>query len=101
VAKIDALLVARTAVSLGAGRTIADEPVDAKAGIWLHVKVGQAVKEGDPVAAIYGSNSLDYASAQIQNAIQYSLTAVAAPVIITHRVTANGVEEFFMPDILK
>jgi thymidine phosphorylase len=101
VANIDALLLGRTAVSLGAGRIIADEPVDATAGILLHVKVGQAVKEGDPVATIYGNNDLDYATTQVQNVIQYSSTPVVAPAIITHRVTACGIEEFVMPEILK
>jgi pyrimidine-nucleoside phosphorylase len=101
VADIDALLVGRTSVSLGAGRIISDEPVDATAGILLHKKVGQAIKVGELVATVYGNKDLEQATTQIQSAIQYSSTPVVVPVIITHRVTANGMEDFCMPEILK
>jgi pyrimidine-nucleoside phosphorylase len=91
--------VGRTAVSLG--RIITDEPVDATVGILLHKKVGQAVKVGELVATVYGNKDLEQATTQIQSAIQYSSMPLVAPVIITHRVTANGMEDFCMPEILK
>ena len=49
VTSMDALLVGRTAVALGAGRDKKSDPVDLSAGILLHKKPGETVKAGDPV----------------------------------------------------
>jgi pyrimidine-nucleoside phosphorylase len=46
---LDALLVGRTAVALGAGRDKKSDPVDLSAGIILHRKPGESVAPGDPV----------------------------------------------------
>ena len=49
VASLDALLVGRAAVALGAGRDRKSDPVDPSAGILLHRKPGEAVAAGEPV----------------------------------------------------
>jgi pyrimidine-nucleoside phosphorylase len=49
VTALDALLVGRTAVALGAGRDKKSDPVDLSAGILLHKKPGDAVTAGEPV----------------------------------------------------
>ena len=46
---MDALLVGRTAVALGAGRDRKGDSVDPAAGILLHKKPGEAVAANDPV----------------------------------------------------
>jgi pyrimidine-nucleoside phosphorylase len=46
---LDALLVGRTAVALGAGRDKKGDPVDLSAGILLHKKPGEAVTAGEPI----------------------------------------------------
>jgi pyrimidine-nucleoside phosphorylase len=46
---LDALLVGRTAVALGAGRDKKSDPVDLSAGILLHKKPGDAVSVGEPI----------------------------------------------------
>lgn len=46
---LDALLVGRTAVALGAGRDKKSDPVDLSAGIIIHKKPGDAVAAGEPV----------------------------------------------------
>jgi len=48
-AALDALLVGRTAVALGAGRDKKSDPVDLSAGILLHKKPGDAVTAGEPI----------------------------------------------------
>ena len=48
-ASLDALLVGRTAVALGAGRDKKSDPVDLSAGILLHKKPGDAVTAGEPI----------------------------------------------------
>ncbi|HWI16736.1 MAG TPA: hypothetical protein VNT81_03275, partial [Vicinamibacterales bacterium] len=46
---LDALLVGRTAVALGAGRDKKSDPVDLSAGVLLHKKPGDAVTAGEPL----------------------------------------------------
>ena len=46
---LDALLVGRTAVALGAGRDKKSDPVDLSAGIIIHKKPGDAVASGDAI----------------------------------------------------
>jgi pyrimidine-nucleoside phosphorylase len=49
VSSLDALLVGRTAVALGAGRDKKSDPVDLSAGILLRKKPGEKVSAGEPV----------------------------------------------------
>jgi pyrimidine-nucleoside phosphorylase len=49
VQSLDALLVGRTAVALGAGRDKKGDSVDLSAGILLHKKPGDAISTGDPI----------------------------------------------------
>ena len=103
IADVNALTVGRTAVLLGAGRLVADEPVDPTAGVLFHKKVGQVVAKGDAVAILYCNRSeevLDKARKHIVEAIEYSTTPVHIPAIITHHVTTDGVREFTMPMVL-
>ena len=55
---LDALLVGRTAVALGAGRDKKGDPVDLSAGILLHKKPGDAVqrRRADHGTALQRSN---------------------------------------------
>jgi pyrimidine-nucleoside phosphorylase len=46
---LDALLVGRTAVALGAGRDRKSDPVDPSAGIIIHKKPGEAVTAGEAI----------------------------------------------------
>ena len=103
-ADVNALVVGRTAVALGAGRLEADEPVDATAGILFHKKAGDAVSKDDVVATLYCNRSeetLERARHNIQESIVYSPTQVLVPAIVTHQVASNGVKAFSMPAILQ
>lgn len=106
ISDIDALVVGRVAVDLGAGRRVADEAVEPRAGIWFHKKVGGAVKEGEVVATLYTQIEEEDAVAplvqRVAQAIQYSSTPVQEPPIVTHVVTSkDGTKEFVMPKVLQ
>ena len=53
VQSLDALLIGRTAVALGAGRDKKSDAVDLSAGIILHKKPGEAVAPGEPLLDLY------------------------------------------------
>jgi thymidine phosphorylase len=50
---LDALLIGRTAVALGAGRDKKSDAVDLSAGIILHKKPGDAVAAGEPLLDLH------------------------------------------------
>ena len=64
VSGIDAELVGRAAVALGAGRDRAEAPVDAAAGIDVLMPVGSAIKQGDPVFRVMCSDATRAATAR-------------------------------------
>jgi pyrimidine-nucleoside phosphorylase len=55
VTAIDPLEVGYASMALGAGRTRAEDPVDPGAGVRLHVRIGDRVRRGDPLATLYSS----------------------------------------------
>jgi thymidine phosphorylase len=55
VADLDAYLVGRAAVRLGAGRDRAGDPVDHGAGIVVRAGIGTPVRAGDPVLELHGN----------------------------------------------
>jgi pyrimidine-nucleoside phosphorylase len=52
---IDPLELGYVSMALGAGRTRAEQPVDAGAGLRLHVQLGDRISAGDPLATLYSS----------------------------------------------
>jgi thymidine phosphorylase len=53
VGKVDAEMVGRASVALGAGRNRMDDPVDPAVGVLLLAKPGDAIAKGDPVFEIH------------------------------------------------
>src|SRR5262249_45960485 len=53
ITSLDAELVGRASVALGAGRDRVEDPVDPAVGIMVLAKPGEAVKAGDPVLELH------------------------------------------------
>ena len=53
VAAVDAAKIGRASMALGAGRDRVDAPIDAGAGIVLHVRPGEVVEEGAVIAELH------------------------------------------------
>ena len=98
ICNIDALEIGYTTIDVGAGRKTSDVSVDFTAGIFLHKKVGDAVKKGETVATVYGAlrNFVSEAADRVAKAVSYQQTPVILPPLITHFVTKDAVEEFDM-----
>ncbi len=63
-AQIHARFVGESAVGLGAGRAEKADPVDHAVGIIIHHKVGDSVKEGEPLFTIHANNATLLAQAK-------------------------------------
>lgn len=72
VQQVAADAVAQAAFELGAGREKKGDPVDLAVGVRVHVKVGDAVEAGQPLATIHANDParLDVARAWLERAIR-------------------------------
>jgi pyrimidine-nucleoside phosphorylase len=77
VTRLDAELIGRAAVALGAGRDRAEAGVDPAAGVEIVAAVGTPVSAGDPVLRLMAADQsrLDAARAVLQNAVDIGDTA--------------------------
>ena len=76
VADLKAFDVGLTSVKLGAGRATKASVIDPGAGIYLHKKIGEKVKKGEPLATMYTQNkkSIRNAKALLLNAYTIKAT---------------------------
>ena len=77
---LDALLIGRTSVALGAGRDRKSDPVDLSAGIILHKKPGDRVASGEPLLELRYNDDTKLAGA-LALANQAAVIGDRAPVI--------------------
>ncbi len=77
IAKMNAESIGLTAALLGAGREKKEDEIDMSAGIILHAKTGEYVKEGAPLATLYTNRESTKIPAckQFLRAIEFSETA--------------------------
>ena len=98
VTDMDALLVGRAAVALGAGRDKKGDPVDPAAGILLHKKPGETVTEGEPTLELRYNDA-----SRLETAIGLATRAVAvgdhppAPTPLILGWVHEGGETMFVP----
>lgn len=84
---IDAGLIGRASVVLGAGRETKDSPVDHSAGIYLYKKDGMMVKKGETFAELYTDNEtfLGEAAPLVKESYGYSRhVPQAKPLILAY-----------------
>jgi pyrimidine-nucleoside phosphorylase len=75
---LDALLVGRTAVSLGAGRDKKSDAVDLSAGIIIHKKPGDRLSAGEPILELH-YNDASRLNAALALATQAAVIGERAP----------------------
>jgi pyrimidine-nucleoside phosphorylase len=75
IAHMDAMAVGEVSVQLGAGRRVANAPVNMRAGILLHQSVGDSVMKGETIiATVYTDldDMMEEAIHRLQSCIEYS-----------------------------
>jgi pyrimidine-nucleoside phosphorylase len=95
VAAVDALVIGRAAVALGAGRAHLGAAIDAAVGFHITVKPGTTVARGEPLATIHARTEADAAAAHaaLDRAIRIADSPAVPLPLVSHRVTAGGVED--------
>jgi pyrimidine-nucleoside phosphorylase len=83
------------AVALGAGRAALGDPVDPRVGFVLAVSAGQHVEAGEPLCQVHAADeaAAERAAAAIGAAMDIGDVEPELRPLISHRVTAAGVEE--------
>lgn len=91
VSDLDAALVGKASVLLGAGREKKGDPVDAAAGVVVRAAVGQRVRQGDPVLDLHGPDAAHLAAARdvARQAITLNGRIDDTP-LVRARVTVDG-----------
>ena len=84
IAETDTREIGRASQHLGAGRLRKEDEIDFTAGIRMHVRIGNFVKEGDVLATLYGADSrrLEEAETIMEAAIRISAEPTAPPKLI-------------------
>jgi pyrimidine-nucleoside phosphorylase len=86
---IDAALVGRAAIALGAGRTVVGQDIDPGVGIVVRIARGAPVEAGAPVLDLHhrGGKGLDEAAALAARAITVGEAPVPVPRLVIHEVS--------------
>jgi thymidine phosphorylase len=80
-------------LELGGGRRTMEDTIDHAVGFVVTVKPGDRVREGEPIASIFARDDAGIAAgtAALREAIALGESGHLTP-LITHRITARGVE---------
>jgi len=92
VAAIDAETVGVASVHLGAGREKKGDPIDLRTGIVLHVKVGDRVARGQPIADVHVAGKPGDAAAtlEVRRAFRWSARRVPRRRLVLGRISGRA-----------
>jgi len=92
VAAIDAETVGVASVHLGAGREKKGDPIDLRTGIVLHVKVGDRVAKGQPIADVHVADRPGDADAigEVRRAFRWSARRVPRRTLVLGRISGRA-----------
>jgi pyrimidine-nucleoside phosphorylase len=93
VVRVEPRRIGRGILELGGGRRTMEDTIDHAVGFVITVKPGDAVREGEPIASIFArdADGIATGAAALAEAITIGEAGRLEP-LITHRVTARGVE---------
>jgi pyrimidine-nucleoside phosphorylase len=96
VSRVEPRAVGRGVIALGGGRQRLEDRVDPTVGFVISVKPGDAVKAGEPMATIFARDGtgVERGAAALREAIRIEDEADLPLPLISHRVSAAGVEAF-------
>jgi thymidine phosphorylase len=92
---VDPRAIGHGVISLGGGRTRMEDTVDPSVGFVISAKPGARVEKGQRLADVHAQDEKGITAgiAILESAIAIGDSAPASLPLISHRVTAKGVEE--------
>src|SRR5215207_7444947 len=96
VAAVEPRAVGRGIIALGGGRTHMEDLVDPTVGFVISAKPGDWVEAGEPLATIFARDvaGIDAGRAALRQAIRIADEVPAPLPLVSHRVSAAGVEPY-------
>jgi len=95
VQRVEPRVIGRAITALGGGRTKVEDTIDASVGFLVHTRPGATVRAGDPLVTILARDAAGAETAR--DALTRAISVGDAPPVrrplVSHRVTAGGVEE--------
>jgi pyrimidine-nucleoside phosphorylase len=94
VSQVEPRQIGRAIVELGGGRRTLEDAVDHSVGFVVTVKPGDTVTEGEPIASVFARDKagVDIGFRTLSHAIAIGDRPAKPAVLVSHRVTADGVE---------
>ena len=94
VARVEPRAVGRGITALGGGRTTMEDTLDLSVGFMISVRPGDWVEQGEPMATIFARDraGVERGKAALRAAITVADEADPPLPLVSHRVTADGVE---------
>jgi pyrimidine-nucleoside phosphorylase len=94
VARVEPRAVGRGITALGGGRTTMEDTLDLSVGFMISVRPGDWVEQGEPMATIFARDraGVEAGRSALRTAISIADEADPPLPLVSHRVTASGVE---------
>jgi pyrimidine-nucleoside phosphorylase len=94
VSRVEPRRIGRAILELGGGRRTIEDEIDPSVGFLIPAKPGDPVRAGDALATVFARDraGVELALSALSEAIHIADQGELTP-LISHRVTANGVEE--------
>ncbi len=96
VVAVEPRLIGEAVVAMGGGRNAMEDDIDPSAGVSITVKPGDTVNGGDAIASVYAADGrlAEIGLAALANGVRIAGEPPAEILpLVSHRVTADGVEE--------
>jgi pyrimidine-nucleoside phosphorylase len=95
VARVEPRRIGQAILQLGGGRRTIEDEIDPAVGFVIPVKPGHTVRTGEPLASVFARDrkGVDVGLEALREAIAIGESGTLTP-LISHRVTADGVEDF-------
>jgi thymidine phosphorylase len=95
ISRVEPRAVGRGITALGGGRTTMEDRLDLSVGFMITARPGDWVEQGEPLASIFARDraGVESGRAALRNAITIADEADPPLPLVSHRVTAVGVEQ--------
>jgi len=95
VQQVDPREIGYGVIALGGGRRNMEDTIDPSVGFVISAKPGERVEKGQPLAIVHArnENGIEFGMSILEKAITVGDAAESPLPLVSHRVTARGVEE--------